>query len=166
MNQTRDKAIKYDVLSRVVQYHEDVTSLFAEINRYFENIEALSKEELTAKCLTYYDETNMHFKFEESVVFPAIRGAGIKRSIKIVMAKLTIEHKKIMDSMKNIINNPENSVQTIINDLKNICLQLIAHAKEEEDIVFPEIEKNNTIRFLIGRSFIAQRDSFRGFIIK
>jgi len=166
MGKPQDKSIKYDILAHVVRYHENVKSLVDEINRYFKDIEALSKDALTAKCVTYYDETKMHFKFEDAVVFPAIRASGLRPSIKAVMAKFSIEHTKIMDSMKNIINNPENSVQVIITELKHICFQLIAHAKEEEDLLFPEIEKNNTIRFLIGKSFVAQRDSFRGFIMK
>lgn len=94
----------------------------------------------------YNDELIIHFKHEEEILFPLIRGTNSQ--LDSLIEEIISEHRTLTESL------PNKESENIADDLNTFGDLLDKHIRKEERILFPLIEKvtpDDVLQNLIGK---------------
>jgi iron-sulfur cluster repair protein YtfE (RIC family) len=155
---------KIDILTELVAYHEAIESLHAEFQSLIRSLRSSSAQEVYEsfrKILrTHFEE---HFKFEETIIFPAINAyyrdkkhLSLIQTYKTLHSELLSSGWKFLARLKDSTALSESAaVNESIKYLTDLYGRIVLHAKHENETIVPIVRDNTTIRFLSARNMLA-----------
>lgn len=155
---------KIDILTELIANHEAIESLHAEFQSLIRSLRTSTAQEVYEsfkKLLrTHFEE---HFKFEETIIFPAINAyyrdtkhLTLIQSYKTLHAELLSSGWKFLGKVKDATAlNESAAVNESIQYLTDLYARIVLHAKHENETIVPLVRDNTTIRFLSARNMLA-----------
>ncbi len=165
-----DQLSKIDLLRDMVRYHENIkdyqTRLSTIYGSFFKNEAMTAWQEFFNFFRTDIIE---HFKFEESIVFPAILKVKTDDTTKQYIAKLMATHKELVKKgitlfdlfSWNKYNISDRDAEEILNSVKAFSVDTMVHNENERKGLLPIIKESRSIRFLLGRSVITYQNIYK-----
>jgi iron-sulfur cluster repair protein YtfE (RIC family) len=160
---------KIDVFSKMVHYHENV-HMYSDI---IKNVLDLFEQKKYSEAFDlfsdfYFKEIHDHFRFEEIIVFPAIMTYEMNVTVHEAIKRLIEGHEVMLGLCGKIMSEKDRKeeftdqiVQPITDYLEELRIAIGPHAELEEKLLFPMIQSDNRVRFLMGRAFVQFRSDYK-----
>ena len=162
----RSRSEKIDLFTQVTQYHESIGLLRTEFDRLAvflaENDRKLSYEKFTALFRIHFFD---HFRFEESVVFPALLTWKNSSEYRSMIDNYLLAHRRMLETGAEILRlfsdddgvPEEERVTRVLGLLGSLHDRIMRHADDENRNLVPLVSQNSALRFLTGRNFAMYR---------
>ncbi len=164
------KKEKVDILSDLINYHENVFAYAEEIKKIHKSFSEGSVPKAWRNFYNFYNtDIIQHFEFEEKVVFPAIVGGKKSIAVKEFISNLLFEHIDIKQDGAKLLKlytaNRETISQDAIPIIEDSLIKFgnycTTHAVKENNKLLPIVETNKRVRFLMGRAFLEFRNVYK-----
>ncbi len=160
---------KIDLLSKLVQFHEDVEKIDGEMQTVLVSMAENVPEKTKVLFEQLYDRHFVfHFTFEEMVVFPAVQVWAASNAYDRLIADYCLIHKALLAEGKRILEgfgavedkSSGGRIPVTTAAFTRIKDVLLDHAAHENIHIVPLLQTEPTVRFLSGRNMLACKALF------
>lgn len=155
---------KVDLFSQMSHYHEQVQLVKREFIHLI-SIVAAGETERATEQFSHFFRNNFvnHFKFEEMVVFPALRTWSGNQKYTPLLEEYLSLHEKLLVMGSEIklllLSRPAELTKEYASELVvrlgTCSVMLLQHAQSENTNIVPLLKQNSTLRFLSGKNLPA-----------
>ncbi len=146
---------KLDLLSRFVEYHEQLGECYTMIEQLKLFAEGGNQNSSSSSDVRFHLHHRLqeHFTFEDQVLFPTLMGDRKYLSLKEALVGFSEEHRQLLLFTGRAAPYPEPTHE--LNGLLQFRAELKKHADQERQRLVPLVENDVSLRFLIGRRMVA-----------
>ena len=152
-----------DAISLLKQDHATVKELFTEFKRFQEEktqgVDELKQDLMNEVCRAL----KIHAQIEEEIFYPAARQA--LRDEEDLLNEAQVEHASAKDLIALVESGKASDPMTCARFLV-LSEQIDHHVKEEEDEMFPKVQKSKMDTQTIGRRLAQRKEELEGEALK
>jgi hypothetical protein len=164
------KREKIDVLATMIVYHENVEQLKRNLQDITTSLLSNNPVQGAEKLKMLYQRDFIdHFRFEETIVFPAVQAWQKGSEYDKLIEEYIVIHGHLLPQANDIVtllasvNGPlsKEVARAAITAIAKLTGRMCGHARHEDEHLVPLIKANPTLRFLSSRKLIACKATFK-----